>query len=211
MRKSLFLEHQRTLLEPFHDVLLEKWKEGATQAQIWNWVKHNIPLVTHGVINQFFLSRNCTRNRSEWSKLRGTITKECRLCHKTYEAVQAHQKWCLTCCPDIRSRTLMTYYGITKQQYDALLDRQGNKCALCPRSFVGYEGKICVDHCHVTGVVRGILCHWCNYNLGYMEDKVDVVSAYLKDSTQHIVPINPDCHHFKPPPWKQRKNKVQGF
>jgi hypothetical protein len=54
-------------------------------------------------------------------------------------------------------------YGLTAEQYDALLERQGGKCAICrarPRS-----KRLAVDHNHKTGEVRGLLCSRCNHDL----------------------------------------------
>lgn len=54
-------------------------------------------------------------------------------------------------------------YGITAAEYDALLKRQGGKCAICratPRSI-----RLAVDHDHKSGAVRGLLCSRCNHDL----------------------------------------------
>jgi len=54
-------------------------------------------------------------------------------------------------------------YGLTPEQYDELLKRQGGKCAICrarPKS-----KRLAVDHDHGTGEVRGLLCSRCNHDL----------------------------------------------
>lgn len=54
-------------------------------------------------------------------------------------------------------------YGLTPDQYDALLKRQGGKCAICrakPKS-----KRLAVDHDHQTGEVLGLLCSRCNHDL----------------------------------------------
>lgn len=54
-------------------------------------------------------------------------------------------------------------YGITADDYEELLKRQGGKCAICrarPRS-----KRLAVDHNHTTGEVRGLLCSRCNHDL----------------------------------------------
>lgn len=70
-------------------------------------------------------------------------------------------------------------YGITQEQYLAMLERQGNACSLCLSSFDKYRPHI--DHCHATGLVRGILCVVCNTMLGRVERVgIDKVAAYLR-------------------------------
>jgi hypothetical protein len=62
---------------------------------------------------------------------------------------------------------LKSKYGLSREDFAALLDRQHHACANCERPFTR---KPCVDHCHVTGLVRGLLCGGCNLALGHLED-----------------------------------------
>lgn len=54
-------------------------------------------------------------------------------------------------------------YGLTLAQYDAIIARG---CALCGT----HERQLCVDHDHITGVVRDALCKGCNTGLGLFGD-----------------------------------------
>ena len=66
---------------------------------------------------------------------------------------------------------MMTRYGITVGEYDALLENQGGKCALCERDTHDVLGRrLAVDHNHKTGVVRGLLCMNCNTKVAGLED-----------------------------------------
>lgn len=73
-----------------------------------------------------------------------------------------------------RRWNLATRYGITPEQYDEMLARQGGVCALCG---VAMERPV-VDHCHQTGRVRGIICHPCNIKLPAVEDMGWVMLAW---------------------------------
>ena len=65
-------------------------------------------------------------------------------------------------------------YGLEWEQYLALLDEFNHQCALC-----GETDDICVDHCHETGKVRGILCRKHNAGIGQLGDTAeDVLRAY---------------------------------
>lgn len=69
-------------------------------------------------------------------------------------------------------------YGMSNDQFYAMSASQGNKCKIC-----GCEVKLTVDHDHVTGKVRGLLCGHCNSILGMSDDNQETLSRaieYLK-------------------------------
>jgi len=78
-------------------------------------------------------------------------------------------------------------YGIGKLEYDALWLAQGGLCGICGCSLE--DIKVDVDHDHVTNLVRGLLCHPCNFKLHVVEDSVFVVNAqrYLVKYMPHLV------------------------
>ena len=64
-------------------------------------------------------------------------------------------------------------YGITEKQRDEMIAAQGFQCTICLTPEPGGRyNQWCVDHCHTTGNVRAILCHRCNFMLGYALDNV---------------------------------------
>jgi hypothetical protein len=73
-----------------------------------------------------------------------------------------------------RRSFLKNKYGISLEEYDAMLARQGGRCATCKRRPVG---RLCVDHCHVTGKVRGLLCRKCNIGIGHLDDDTEVLQS----------------------------------
>lgn len=75
-------------------------------------------------------------------------------------------------------------YGITRKEYNRLLEEQNGRCALCTRP--PSRTRLHVDHNHKTGRVRSLLCTRCNYLIGIIEqalplapDLLDSVHAYL--------------------------------
>ena len=66
--------------------------------------------------------------------------------------------------PDkIRWALILKNYGLTKGMYEERLKSQGGGCAICGAlSAHDTFGNLAVDHCHKTGVVRGLLCNKCN-------------------------------------------------
>ncbi|MDQ3747961.1 MAG: endonuclease VII domain-containing protein [Acidobacteriota bacterium] len=71
-----------------------------------------------------------------------------------------------------RKSRLKYNYGITLDRYYELLEKQNGVCAICGEPQNIETHSLSVDHCHVTGKVRGLLCHKCNIALGLMRDNV---------------------------------------
>ena len=77
---------------------------------------------------------------------------------------------------------LRAKYGITAEEYAAMLADQSGVCYICG----GKSGKkrLAVDHDHKTGEVRGLLCKRCNRMLGYYRDNAESferAATYLRN------------------------------
>lgn len=71
--------------------------------------------------------------------------------------------------------------GIVHDEFDVLLKSQGDVCAICKTSEPGGKyNQFIVDHCHITNVIRGILCNSCNAALGNFKDDVDILNNVIK-------------------------------
>lgn len=73
-----------------------------------------------------------------------------------------------------RLKRLLVRYKITLEDFNDYLKLQGNRCAICadPFNFNIKSESPHVDHDHVTGKVRGLLCYKCNFGLGFFKDDV---------------------------------------
>ena len=68
----------------------------------------------------------------------------------------------------IRNAGFVRKYGITLEEYEAILVAQNYLCCICEIDL--RTTKADTDHCHATGKVRGILCHNCNLAIGLLKD-----------------------------------------
>jgi hypothetical protein len=70
-------------------------------------------------------------------------------------------------------------YGITREQYAAMLEKQRDACATCALTFDwgDKQTKPHIDHCHATGKVRGLLCNRCNTMLGLVKENKRLLAA----------------------------------
>ena len=67
----------------------------------------------------------------------------------------------------------LSHYDIDAENYDQLFKEQSGQCAICG-DLLDIEGNFTshIDHDHITGKIRGILCRDCNLALGNIEDKL---------------------------------------
>ena len=86
-----------------------------------------------------------------------------------------------------RRDRLWRKFGLKPEDYDAMLEAQKGVCAICGReetaTWRGKTRELCVDHCHTTGRVRGLLCNRCNHSIGGLGDNAEGVRralAYLE-------------------------------
>lgn len=70
-------------------------------------------------------------------------------------------------------------YGISADEVDAMLAAQGGRCAICGR-VPERAGSWHLDHDHMTGQLRGILCIDCNHGLGKLQDDLHVLQAAVE-------------------------------
>lgn len=72
-------------------------------------------------------------------------------------------------------------YGLTIDSYNELLESQNHKCAICGAEIGNAEGdRLYVDHDHITGKVRGLLCSNCNLGIGKFQDNVELLKKAIR-------------------------------
>jgi hypothetical protein len=110
-------------------------------------------------------------------RLRLDVQKARRSARRKVDNSRRRLRWATDA--DFRDRHRARRYGLSLQDYRAILERQGNACAICKMP----AKPLCVDHCHATGKVRGFLCRNCNLGLGNYNDNPDLHragAAYLE-------------------------------
>jgi len=88
----------------------------------------------------------------------------------------------------INTQVVCRNVGLDIKDYESMIIAQENKCAICKceetRVFKGKLMRLCIDHDHNTGRIRGLLCHNCNSGLGKFGDSPDLLTLaaiYLMD------------------------------
>lgn len=79
-----------------------------------------------------------------------------------------------------RKYALARSFGLTPEDYDRILASQNGVCAICGGNRAKRKMRLHVDHCHTSGLIRGLLCGNCNMGLGYFADSVEFLLAAVE-------------------------------
>lgn len=110
------------------------------------------------------------------------LSRYCRGCIKVYrEKFEAGNP------TSRKNRQLKTHFGITLEEYTRMLEKQNFVCKICQKPETRCIGgvhntlrSLCVDHCHKTGKIRGLLCAYCNKAIGLFNDDITLIAESIK-------------------------------
>jgi ribosomal protein S27AE len=105
--------------------------------------------------------------------------RECASCAGVFAADQMNGRRCYPCVSLANhGKRITETYGLTAEMYQELFDFQEGRCWICHR--VPRSKRLHVDHSHVTGAVRGLLCKADNRDvLGHLRDSVEALQRAI--------------------------------
>lgn len=126
-----------------------------------------------------YYEKNTTAIISRVSKYQKDNANKARIDHRLWRSLNRVKT---------KGYALKLKYNLSLADYNTLLERQCGVCAICgqeapPGSYLS------VDHDHVTGTVRGLLCNSCNLGLGWFHDNEETLITaveYLRKNKQCI-------------------------
>ena len=137
------------------------------------------------------MERKCTK----CSQIK-PITEFYKTGRKTDKKPDQRHYTCKTCTkkrvtsrydPEVyRKQHLRRTYDISSEEYDEMLEMQSGRCAVCKTDKAGGKHNVfCVDHDHVTGKVRELLCKDCNIVLGIIKDSPEHLGRLMAYIIKH--------------------------
>jgi len=104
-----------------------------------------------------------------------SICKECYNAKERVDNLSTERK---KTYKDRLIKSKLSKYGLTEREYAVMVSKAKGKCEICSKSF-DENTRSCIDHCHTTGKVRGLLCDECNTSIGKLGDtSSSVYKAY---------------------------------
>lgn len=112
----------------------------------------------------------------------------CKYCNK--ECTKIASKKYRSNPDNEKNNKLKNRYGITLAERNQIIKEQYECCAIC-NSLLATARNVHLDHNHISGLVRGVLCQPCNIGLGGFKDSIEALEnaiEYLKkhDNTAFI-------------------------
>lgn len=125
-----------------------------------------------------------------WKKKDLYRNSVCRSCHSVYRKqhykdnkqkyIDKARKWERENKDRVKANVRAyraTKYGISLKEYEVLLKKCNGLCMICIKN-----EATCIDHCHESGEVRGLLCRPCNLALGFFRDNL----SSIKNATKYL-------------------------
>ena len=141
--------------------------------------------------NQYYDEKNKARENfivSEFKTCPGCKTEKLSAAFSKAKRIKdGLRSWCKEC---EAVRVMESRYGLSPEQYNAMLKAQGGACAICKWIPGPEDGPLDTDHIHGTDIIRGLLHRMCNRGLGLFKDDIAVIRKaieYLSGPTTGIV------------------------
>lgn len=144
------------------------------------------------------INPHCTQDNPQTIDSFYSGRNSCKSCHKKTVKKEYQAHWRSVNIDQVKGHWLRKYWpnltwNESLNEFNNLLKSQNNLCAICKNPETSLDGKtqqirdLSVDHCHITGRVRGLLCSTCNRGLGYFKDNSSLCFAagnYLTSDEQ---------------------------
>lgn len=145
------------------------------------------PYRISGCSEQKSCSIECAREAKNANERAGSVARWARIKDDPDDAIRRRENAArVGAKPARRAKALahnIARYGITVDQLVRMTEAQSGLCAICgnPPSGIGKTGqRLHIDHDHITGVVRGLLCEFCNRGLGMFRDNPSLLTVAIQ-------------------------------
>lgn len=139
--------------------------KSCTLGRLYKWAKEN-PEIKNARQRAYYL-KNIDKYRAYGRAQREKNKDKCRASCRAWAKRNREKVYATNC---------FRKYGVTYEQYLALVEAQGGCCAVCGIHKSDCNGRrLSVDHDHSTGKVRGALCPRCNVGIGHFREDISAM------------------------------------
>jgi hypothetical protein len=105
---------------------------------------------------------------------------------RKYASDEEYREKCKASSAAYKRKRTFEKHGLSQEDYEGMLARQHGACGICE---IPFQRTPRIDHCHVTGLVRGLLCNNCNLAIGNLKDNPSFAyraGAYLERWVRYL-------------------------
>lgn len=84
-----------------------------------------------------------------------------------------------------KNNRLLRNYNISLEIYNKMFNDQNGCCSICKKHQSEFKRSLCVDHNHITGKVRALLCSNCNKAIGLLNENIKALEESIKYIKHH--------------------------
>jgi len=125
----------------------------------------------------------------------------CRKCAtiRSQRYRKTHPEWYI----NEKRKAVCNKFGLSIEEYNKMYVLQNSRCKICGIPEAELNKKFAIDHCHETGLIRGLLCESCNIMLGNAKDNPTILrlgAEYLEQialSKMNLEPKSKDNNKSK--------------
>lgn len=132
----------------------------------------------------------CPRHSQQAAKGRMFLIRDCEVCSGPLPSGSSARR--RTCSAKCKTTMQNLYrFGLRPHEFRRIYENQDGRCRGCLDWYPIYptddSARLYIDHCHVSGKVRGLLCSSCNLAIGKMRDQPEIaerIAKYLAESLE---------------------------
>lgn len=143
--------------------------------------------------HQRYICRSCNRSFTEQTNPNiGVVLndeKYCSVCDQfkplsKFPKRKNYIEYCCKSCKSKASKSRYSNHNLTKEEFDIMINNQNNRCSICNIEFKSNRTTY-IDHDHITGKIRELLCPKCNGILGKSNDNILILENAIKYLLKH--------------------------
>lgn len=103
------------------------------------------------------------------------IRASCKICDK-----KRLKKWRKQNPIKVKHHQIKNKLGLSQENFNLMFEKQEGKCFICETHQFNLKRSLHVDHCHTTGKIRSLLCHYCNTALGLVKENTLILKRMIQ-------------------------------
>lgn len=116
------------------------------------------------------------RRTSSLCGIRGT----CKKClSKNVNKKEKAKQYIITHKKERESARIKRNHNLSLNEYNIMLEKQNNNCCICGETLKTGSGGRAIDHCHISGRIRGIVCQPCNVTMGLLKENTETLQSMI--------------------------------